>query len=482
MKKLIEKSNNEKYYQTIKYFYHKLTDDKKSQFITQVAEKNILLASQCLMTDKKNEEIESKIKKIALSHVQSFSDTNQSTLSLLALAEFELYDTILSLINTIDRPNKIIISVLNQVFFQADEVTYIKLMSIFVKSNNIGHFFNNFVSYKGTVSINTSNIKILKEFVDKLIEENYSGFLKTYFDTYNLWDSAEIIMSENLDNLIENLLTKNFRATRLAFYIVQNTNRSDKYSVELFIESFSKYTSNKNAMFFALELALNNNIYNNEILSNSILKYILESISKSTKRKKIKVLIEKGLDVLLSNNLFLNNKLNDILFSLENDDDIIKTKEYAFIDSFSYNEDYNSNLEQLYQSVFTGIIELRSISYHYTLYEFFDKIFSYLRNNITNVYLEQIIDDVVDLYFLNAKEIFYYLKSFPQEGIIRQVEDYGMYIESTSFPSKNLCYLDLKAFSVSDYKKFTNLNHIGKKVEITIVGITVENKRLKIKL
>ena len=74
MNHLIERCKNEKYYQTIRFFYHRLPADKKKEFILMVAYENIFLASQCVMSDTQNEEIEIIMKEFQWDRDQTYKE------------------------------------------------------------------------------------------------------------------------------------------------------------------------------------------------------------------------------------------------------------------------------------------------------------------------------------------------------------------------------------------------------------------------
>ena len=95
MKDLENRCKNDKYFQSIRFYYHRLPSDVKLGFILKVAEVNIYLASQCIMSDSANEHIEKHIKELAIKAAESFSDPETSTYGLMAMAEFGQYDLIL---------------------------------------------------------------------------------------------------------------------------------------------------------------------------------------------------------------------------------------------------------------------------------------------------------------------------------------------------------------------------------------------------
>ncbi len=132
---LEHKANNEKYFKSIRYFSHSLKGEKRRNFIAQVAEQNIYLAAQCIMSAEKDEELENRLIEKAQSIAQNFSQPEKSAKGFLALAEFESLKTIISLFSNIEKPNSTHLQVIAKIFENRLPDIFCSFLSIFTKTD-----------------------------------------------------------------------------------------------------------------------------------------------------------------------------------------------------------------------------------------------------------------------------------------------------------------------------------------------------------
>jgi hypothetical protein len=484
MKNLIEKCKNERYYQTIKFFYHRLSKDEKSPFIVEVAHANILLASQCLMSDTKNEEIENAIKVIAISDAQYFDDTAKSTAGLLALAEFQLYDTILEIFNSVNKPKRIHILVLNQLFREVDEEVYFKVIETFTNYDKIGLLLATFMSYKGLLSLNTETIQILGNLMSKLIEKNYSGFVRVYLSTYDLWQSTELIFGNRLDETIEILLDGNEKAITLAFYLVDYTNRSNRFPLDKFVTTLGQMKINKKAIGLALEIAQNNSIFNNEKLNQTLTNMIDIGFIHKTNAKKLKFLIRKGLPAYAENVPGMKLAVDNLIATSAT----MKREFYIErpVDLYLHNREIFTfpleNALSALKTIYGEIDDLERFRKEFSLEEFWRIVFDYIIGSKKKLLVEQIIIECAIIYNTGYKEICSVLRTFTHFGAIKKVETHGYYVSPLTFSSMEPCFLHYSLNNKINHKEMQYNLEIGQTITFNIVGFNSNTNRININL
>lgn len=492
---LDEKCAKENYHQTIKFYYHLLPADQKLQFIYNVANRNILLAAQCLMSDTKNDLIENQIKEIAITNAQSFADQNRSIQGLLSLAEFELYDRILFIFNSIEKLNNLQINVLSQVFYKADEKTYLKFIDTFSNSKNIGKLHQAFLSYKGQISISENSIIIINNFIKKLIEQNCHGFIKLYFDSYGLWDQVEIFLGQDLEPIIEGLIQKStYKSLRLAFHLVQHTNKESNFNYDLLIEKVLtlKHKNRKN-IALAIEIAYKNSIYHNRALIYRLKTILSQSHTEKVLLNYLRYFRRNGLMDYIINIPELKNEVDSISnevkypmneFVKKSFDRTNQTKQK--INSINpiigqVSKSYQDEISALIK-IFGDSVSLQQLMETTPLIDFWRIIFDYILSARRKVLLEDIIIESSILYSVDFRTICNCLKQFNQLGQVRYKKEYGYYIYPKTFSSAQLCFLHSSLDGTDSSNTDKKELEIDQELEFRIVGFNENTKRINIYL
>ena len=130
---LEHKANNEKYYKSIRYFSHSLKGEKRRNFIVQVAEHNIYLAAQCIMSAEKDEELENELM-FNSSELSTSKNIRSRVLAFLSLAELNKYEEIykiLSNIELVEKEHRVTVSL---VINEAEAETIVMFLELVIKS------------------------------------------------------------------------------------------------------------------------------------------------------------------------------------------------------------------------------------------------------------------------------------------------------------------------------------------------------------
>ncbi len=134
---LEHKANNEKYFNSIRYFSHSLKREKRRNFIEQVAEYNIYLAAKCIMSAEKDEELGNSLIEKAQSIAQNFEEPENSAKGFLVLAEFECSETKIPLFSNVEKFNNTHFKVIEKILETKSPEIFCKFLLIFTKINLI---------------------------------------------------------------------------------------------------------------------------------------------------------------------------------------------------------------------------------------------------------------------------------------------------------------------------------------------------------
>jgi hypothetical protein len=134
---LINKATDKKYHQSLRYFSHSLKGEKRAAFIKELAEKDIFLASQCVMSSERSLNLENYLADYALNQSNSIivELKVKGILSLIELNRYELIYSALSKTTKIDKEYRYAI---NQIVGELDRDNIIKLIDVILKTKTKG--------------------------------------------------------------------------------------------------------------------------------------------------------------------------------------------------------------------------------------------------------------------------------------------------------------------------------------------------------
>ncbi len=134
---LLNKASDKKYHQSLRYFSHSLKGDKRVVFIKELAEKDILLASQCVMSSESNIELENYLADNALNQSNS-NIVEFKVKGLLSLIELNRYELIYSALSKTTKIDKVYRYAINQIVAELDRDNIVKLIDIILKTRTKG--------------------------------------------------------------------------------------------------------------------------------------------------------------------------------------------------------------------------------------------------------------------------------------------------------------------------------------------------------
>jgi hypothetical protein len=130
---LLNKAYDKKYHQSLRYFSHSLKGDRRIEFIKKLASKDILLASQCVMSSEQSFDLESFLADFALNQ----SDSNNIDLKvkgILSLIELNRYEIIYSALSKVTKIDKEYRFAINQIVGELDRDNIVRLIDVILKT------------------------------------------------------------------------------------------------------------------------------------------------------------------------------------------------------------------------------------------------------------------------------------------------------------------------------------------------------------
>jgi len=479
MKDLENKCKNEKYFQSIRFYYHRLPSESKLEFILEVAEVNIYLASQCIMSDSTNERIEKRIQDLAILAAECFSDADKSTYGLMAMAEFGQYDLILGLFESIDQPSKSHIRILNKVFSEVELSVFIRFIDTLSHYKNIGLLLSSFASFKGSIALDQDNIEILKRIVQSFLDRDYTGFLKMFFNKYELWRSANLLFGNKLEDTIRKQIKGSFSAVHFAYLLTLHNNFGNIFPTSVFMDAFGKH-STKKSLSLAFKLAAQNDIYNNTTLNGTLRSFLMGSSGQKTKQnvKKMRYLLNNGLKEYVEKvpelvELIAAIDLSRYTISIKGRIELPKRKPVSA-------SDINVALVNPAALIFGAGQRRIDVRNNYTIDEYWSTIFSFMLATAKNVSLEKLIIECTQIYNIDFKEVCRILRKFEHFGEVEVIKDHGCYVLPMTFHSTSGCFLYRP---ISDRMEINLANlEIGDVIMFIIIGFKEETQRINIQL
>ena len=193
---LESKANNEKYFKSIRYFYHNLTELSKHSFILDVSQYNIYLAAQCIMSSQKDEQIENELIKRSQELASDFNDFENSAKGFLALAEFEAFPIISKLLINVDKPSKVHFIVFKKIFERNNPDIFISFLEVLLTVKNVILISHCITAYNGKLLITTENRITLFNLLELLFEKGNYGMARVILDKYDIFNDLKFIFNE----------------------------------------------------------------------------------------------------------------------------------------------------------------------------------------------------------------------------------------------------------------------------------------------
>lgn len=134
---LLNKASDKKYHQSLRYFSHSLKGDKRIQFIEKLASKDILLASQCVMSSERSIDLENYLAEFALTQSNS-NNVELKVKGILSLIELNRYELIYSALSKVTKIDKEYRYAINQIVGELDRDNIVKLIGVILKTKTKG--------------------------------------------------------------------------------------------------------------------------------------------------------------------------------------------------------------------------------------------------------------------------------------------------------------------------------------------------------
>lgn len=465
IKNIKTKANDEKYFKSIRYFYHSLNSELRRKFIIELSEYNIYLAAQCIMSSQKDEEIEKKLVDKAESYAENYENFNQSAKGFLALAEFESFAKISHLLLGVEKPSKIHLNVFSKILEKNQPEIFISFIDVLIELKNITFISYCVNSYNGNIIITSDNREVFKNLINLLFENGNYGMTRVIFEKYDIFNEIPFILDQEPIKIVNDLLNKSKRqlhATKLAYEIYLRFNLVRFYKPEFFIEKILTFSGEKN-ISAALKIA-NTHSIDNEILNESI-ENLFNPYRKNLKLLnrvvgRINHLVSSGLFKYLDKNEFLLGKL--VFFEQVTEKKINRPSIYSVSD-FGFDE-----------SQYTIYDVNTAIPVNLPIDHIIDDYF----NMQSKPNIEVLVNMLILHFKSSLKEISHLLRKYQFVGKVKAVFDYGFYIESIHVNSKGLLFLHKAQINEDEIDKATN--EPDYEVKFRIIGINPKSYRFNV--
>ncbi|EMS33908.1 hypothetical protein C943_04227 [Mariniradius saccharolyticus AK6] len=454
IRNLEHKANDEKYFKSIRYFSHSLKGDKRREFIELVAEYNIYLAAQCIMSAEKDEDLEKRLIGKAEYFAQNFLQPENSAKGFLALAEFESLKTIVNLFSNIKHPNNAHLQVISKIFENRQPDIFCSFLSIFTKTDKTILIQFAINTYNGELPINNQIKDQLNLIFKHLLDKKLFGLLDTFIEKFKLHSDFSYILGDNTENIIRQISNEGFNGLKLGFKLAKSNELLSVFTVDFFIKKAAERSSKK-SFLFAITTANKYNVKKLKQIDFAI-ERALESHGKSGKNK-IKAIGKHALLEYSSENPQLSNKVLSYYDSFWSDGTdaqaLQRTKEYERKDE-----------ERL-------IYSLKNL----------DVYLDFLFEKNKRIPIERQIYEILNNFDTNLIELSHKLRRFELQGTVKHILDYGCYVKPSSFRTEKLLFLHKN--QITEKTEVNHPNEFFKKgalISFRIIGINRQNHRLNI--
>jgi hypothetical protein len=472
-----DRANNDKYFNSIKFYYHNSNDTNKGKIFYQLLETNIYLAAHCIATDAPNGIFEAQAINKALELAGEFQDEITSSKALLALAELKQFSQILGIFDSVNIPRKNHHSVLNRVFQQADEETFLIFIDSFSEHRHLKLISICFLQYPNKLNLTQNVLYILQKFILKLYQENSVGFLRAFFEKFELYDFVGFFFDKDVIVLSQELIEKSGKHSILAYHVIKHFNYFRLIGLDYLITSYSSEKSNK-ILKYSLSIALEFKMYTNSKLNERIkillTKPVIQYKKAGRNKQLVKRLINYGLISYIENTEsliepFLNysHRTNIKLISslsFENSEDEIR-------DTISY---FNTTVADMIINSLTKAEVGFSNSQQITVEDFWNYYFRSISPLIKYYPIEPIIERISQTFETDLRSLFKLIRKFPHLGVVKTITELGIYVVPVNFRSIRLIFLHKD--QLVDFESIEN--EIENQITFRIIGYNLQTKRI----
>jgi hypothetical protein len=460
---LAHKAVNEKYFKSIRYFSHLLKGEKRTAFISELSNHNIYLAAQCLMSAEKDATLEGELKTKSESFAREFENIEKSAKGFLALAEFESFEIILSLLTSISKPNKIHQQVFNTILSESDSSVFIKFFEVILKANKHILFTYLISAFNKEIVVSSENRKQLRNVIIYFLDNKLYGLLRIFLEKFELLSEVTFILDKNISEVIEEFMSQtSYKVIKLCYTLVAGNNMFDKYSPSFFVDALAKHDV-KNAIIFAIKISVLHRLEPNQALDSVIIKYTRPVTSLKSLKKNGNVLrkfISSGLMTYAKNDLLLLNRIEYFISTnkvmIDTSEEIEEQIKYSLRSEFDTTYFFNScdSLINLFDKYFENTVIKRTIK------------------------IEEVIKVGLNRFASSLMEISHLLRKFEFIGEIRHKREFGCYIYTKELNTEKLPFIhSSQIFEANSTKTFSELTE-GEYIKFRIIGVNQETYRL----
>jgi hypothetical protein len=478
MNDLEHKAIDEKYFKSIRYFSHLLRGEKRTAFISELSDYNIYLAAQCLMSAEKDAILEGQLRSKAESLGRDFANTEKSANGFLALAEFESYEIIASLLIDVKKPSKVHLHVFMKILDENNLDVFISFIEILLKVNKIVFIQYLINSFNGQVVINSENKYIFQDLLNYLFANGNYGFARITLEKYNLFEDLEIILETKPYDIVNKLLNtgkKKLTATKLAYEISKQHKLFDAFPPSQFISlALSEGGKSNKSILLALGFAVEQKEFNVPELDERIAN-LLRQVSKKTKNK-IDQLIKKGLSFYIDSNSNLKKMLalyQEGNFPIQEN----SPEPYKKIKSTKKNipelslSKRNENIEDEITLVF-GALPTKE----FAIELYWNSYFNYKNDNSIPL-IQSFFTYCITFLEDDLRKVCSVIKPYSHQGIVKWNSDYGYYISPLSFRSQSLLFLHPNHVKANE-----NQLAVEDEIKFRIIGYNKKSERVMISM
>jgi len=474
-----ERAKNEKYFATLKYYYHNSEADIKIKIFDILLESNIYLAAHCIVTDTPNPIFLERAIIAAKQISDNFSEAEKSSKALLALAELRQFDQIITIFEKIKNPEKLHFAVLSRVFQQADQGAFLKFVETFVNSQALKSYAFTFLQYPNQLDLQTDALETLKLFVVKLYDTQAYGALAAFLDKQNLYDFLSFFFDkEPLEFCKELLESKQHRDAIFAFSIIDKFNFFRMIGIDNLINIYAS-SSSKKIYKYAVKIAVEYEVVNNFALDQALSKLFVSQKIKTKRRqiqssKIITRLINSQLIEYISRSGTLQVPFLQFCFAQG-------IRLYSSLEK-AYEEEVLQNAENYFDSKRINLVVttiLKSDGYQNSQQNVIDFWTIYFGSALPQVRafpIEPILEKVTELYNIDYRKHFKILRNFSHIGFIQNSNEMGHYVYPSGFRSVKQLFLHNQ--QVKNPRAFST--RFDLRTSFRLVGYNKDNKRLNV--
>lgn len=473
---LSHKATDEKYYKSIRYFSHFLKGEKRNQFIIELSEHNIYLAAQCMMSAEKNVELEELLISKAETFARDFKNTEKSANAFLALAEFESYEIISSLLIDVKKPSNVHLNVFTKILEDNKLDVFISFIKILLRVNKVPFIQYLVNSFNGQVVITTENRTTFNSLLNYLFLNGNYGLARIMLEKYNLFDEIELIIQTKTTNVINKLIVagkKKLTATKLAYEITKRCNLFNEFPPSKFILlALTKGGKSNKIALVSLGIAVEQKQFNIPELDQRITNLLYQASKKS--KNKINQLIKKGLSFYIDNNPSLKNLLSQYQQGQLPQQHITfepvkksKPKKKALPEEIIIKDDVKID-EKIIPMFGTKPDKNFDISFYWSNY------FN-LKNSANQPTIQSLFTFCITNIEEDLRKVCAVVKTFVHSGIVKWNTEYGFYVSPLSFRTQSLLFLHQNQLKTSD-----NQLNVEDEIEFRVFGFNKKTERVMI--